>query len=321
MNDLNVFLKNSIGQVMKIDPKDIKDDVVLKNDGIDSLITLEVLKPLIDFFGYLPSTLLFEYPTIKLLEQYFFEKFPEKVKNAFCTNQLDAKNLERFKAASIAKTALPAVKNTNQDDIAIIGMAVRLPEAENVEQFWSNLVAGKNCIIPIPKERWNNEAFYDDNYAIGKIYTQYGGFLKDIECFDSEFFNITPYDAENIDPQERLFLQTTYHAMEDSGYAPSMLSGKDVGVFVGIMNGGYGWLGVDTPGENWADSLYWSIANRISYSFDWHGPSVAIDTACSSSLTALHLACQSIRNDDCFMAVVGGVNLIVHPYALENTTF
>ena len=187
------------------------------------------------------------------------------------------------------------------------------PKRKNCQDLWHNILNGINCIQLIPKDRWDNTQFYDADGAPGKIYTHYGGFINNVEYFDHAFFNITPYDAENMDPQERLFLQTTYHAIEDAGYPISTWSGKKIGVFVGVMNGPYGWMAVDSDSNHGADSLYWSIANRASYLFDWSGPSMAIDTACSSSLTALHLACQALKSGDCTAAVVGGTNLILHP--------
>lgn len=142
-------------------------------------------------------------------------------------------------------------------------------------------------------------------------------YIADVDAFDHRFFNITPLDAACMDPQERLFLQLSYHALLDAGCSIASQEGKAVGVYVGVMNNAYSWLTPIEESHPKPTSLFWSIANRVSYSFNWRGPSMAIDTACSS-LTALHLAAQALRSGDCNMAIVGGVNLIVHPRQYEN---
>jgi len=311
--DLQIFLKKTIGEIIRIDYHQIKDDIVFKQYGIDSLIILEIIKPLTKVFGYLPNTLLFEYPTITALCDYLYQEYKTRITEYFDTNKSLKEEVSDFtKGNSLNKKQVKTL-STQNDDVAIIGIAGIFPQAINCQEFWNNLYKGLNCITEIPEERWNLEGFYDKDDIFGKSYTKYGGFIKNPQYFDNEFFSITPFDAENMDPQERLFLQTTYHAVEDAGYPIHKLTTKDIGVFVGVMNGGYSWLGISSEKMNWADSLYWSIANRVSYSFDWSGPSMAVDTACSSSLTAIHLACQAIKNNDCSLAIAGGVNLIVHP--------
>ena len=134
--------------------------------------------------------------------------------------------------------------------------------------------------------------------------------------FDPLFFSISPNEARLMDPQERLFVETAWTALEDAGYTRQSLARQTVGVFVGAMHADYESL----AGEQWsvgntvtAHSSFWSLANRISYLFDFDGPSLAVDTACSSSLTALHLAYESFAHGECDLAIAGGVNLILHP--------
>ncbi len=209
-------------------------------------------------------------------------------------------------------------KQKKSQDIAIIGVAGRYPEAENITQFWDLLKEGRDCIKEVPQGHFDGDTVFDANPERDKIYSRLGGFIEDVDKFDAAFFNISPREAELIDPQERLFLEVTWSALEDAGYTPDSLremSGSEVGVFVGALWQPYQSIGTEETmrGNPVAPSgLLYSIANRISYYLNLSGPSLAIDTACSASLTAVHMACQSIRSGDCKVAIAGGVNLSLH---------
>ena len=207
-------------------------------------------------------------------------------------------------------------------DIAIIGVSGRYPQAKNISEFWSNLKEGKDCISEIPKDRWDHSLYYDeDKNKIGKTYSKWGGFIDDVDKFDPLFFNIPPNAAEIIDPQEKLFLECVYETLEDAAYTRESL-GKynsfglegNVGVYVGVMWEEYQLYGVQEQLRGlpvaFTGSLS-SIANRVSYFCNFHGPSMGIDTMCSSSLTAIHLACQSITAGGCDLAIAGGVNVSI----------
>ncbi len=152
---------------------------------------------------------------------------------------------------------------------------------------------------------------------------KWGGFVDDFDRFDPLFFNISPREAPYLDPQERLFLQCAWETLEDAGYtresvAPSGdgVAGGDVGVFVGVMYEEYQLYGAESTAAGRPLALSGSaasIANRVSYFCDFHGPSMAVDSMCSSSLTAIHLACEALRAGDCSIALAGGVNLTLHP--------
>ncbi len=208
--------------------------------------------------------------------------------------------------------------NDIEEDIAVIGISGRFPGAENVEEFWRNLEQEKDSIITVPKERWNAEEFYDpDPKAPGKSYSKVGGFIRDIDKFDPLFFNISPVEAVYMDPQQRLFLEEVWKALEDAGCADRSLSEKKCGVFVGASQGDYVKAltrnNSENSGEAFTGMAVSILASRISYFLNLTGPCITIDTACSSSLTALHLACQSIRNRESDMAIAGGVRLMVTP--------
>jgi polyketide synthase PksN len=197
-------------------------------------------------------------------------------------------------------------------DIAIIGMAGRYPGAKNLGELWSKLAQGVDCIREIPPDRYDRGRHSGhDRYR--------GGFLDDVDRFDSLFFNISPREAELLDPQERFFLEVAWEAIEDAGYYPETLGAidgpRDIGVFVGAVWAMYQMQGVNEqhPGtEASPNSFFWSIANRVSYYMNLCGPSLTVDTACSSSLTALYLACEAIYKGECSSAIVGGVNLDLH---------
>ncbi|MEU3613369.1 SDR family NAD(P)-dependent oxidoreductase [Streptomyces sp. NPDC006872] len=196
-------------------------------------------------------------------------------------------------------------------DIAIIGVSGRYPEAVDLDEFWQNLRAGRDCVREVPAGRWDH-----GRYA-GAGAGGWGGFLDDIDRFDPLFFQISLLEADYLDPQERLFLQCAHHTLEDAGYTPDRLS-RDarVGVFVGVMYQEYQLLGAQAQERGRPDALWGSastVANRVSYFYDFHGPSMAVDTMCSSSLTAVHLACEAIRSGQCDTALAGGVNLTPHP--------
>lgn len=190
---------------------------------------------------------------------------------------------------------------------AIIGLAGRYSHTNTVEEFWDILVSGKIATSAPPADR-------TDITQWKEAYSIHGGFIEAVAQFDAEFFGIAPHDAAEMDPQQRLFLQTTWHAIENAGYTPQTLPRK-TGVFVSAISGDYATL-VDpislhkTPGTRATDR--YQIANRVSYCLDFTGPSVTVDTACSGSCVAIHTAIQSLENGDCEVAIVGGVNLFLH---------
>jgi acyl transferase domain-containing protein len=237
-------------------------------------------------------------------------------------------NLETTNYRELLQKALVELKkmrsqlNTREqietEPIALIGMGCRFPGAGNPESFWQLLHNGVDAISEVPASRWNIDTFYDPNPAtLGKMNTRWGGFLEQVDEFDPQFFGISPREAESIDPQQRLLLETSWEALENAGIAPHKLRGSNAGVFVGISSNDYSRLQFSS--QKSADAYFGTgnalciAANRLSYSMDFRGPSLAVDTACSSSLVAVHQACQSLRRNECQLALAGGVNLILSP--------
>ncbi|MDH2301623.1 type I polyketide synthase [Bacillus velezensis] len=235
-----------------------------------------------------------------------FEGDKEKLKSALQDTFMEDENRE----IQINETA-----DTRHEDIAIIGLSGKYPMAEDLPEFWENLKSGKDCITEIPPDRWNMDDFFsEDRDMKGKSYSKWGGFISGADQFDPLFFHISPREAELMDPQERLFLETAKNCFEDSGYPRNMLEKMKVGVFVGAMWGQYQLFEGEENGVAFSPaSVYSSIANRVSYYFHLKGPSLALDTMCSSSLTSIHYACQSIHCGESDMALAGGVNLSIHP--------
>jgi len=202
-----------------------------------------------------------------------------------------------------------------------VGIGCRFPGGANDPvQFWRLLSDGVDAITDVPEDRWHVRAFYHpDPGRPGKTCTRWGGFISGIDQFDASFFGMSPREATRADPQQRILMEVAYEAVEDAGMAPERLAGTNTGVFIGIATLDYG--GIQTnPAERRSINPYTNLglalciaANRLSYLFDLHGPSLSVDTACSSSLVATHLACQSIWNGECDMALTGGVNLILRP--------
>jgi acyl transferase domain-containing protein/surfactin synthase thioesterase subunit len=204
------------------------------------------------------------------------------------------------------------------EPVAIIGIGCRFPGAENPEEFWQLLRDGVDAIAEVPPDRWDIDAFYDPNPSTpGKMNTRWGGFLQQVDQFDPQFFGIAPREAMYMDPQQRLLLEVAWEAIEHAGQVPEQLARSSTGVFIGISSNDYPQLlhgGPDAINAYMGTGNAFSIvANRLSYLFDFRGPSLAIDTACSSSLVAVHLACQSLRTGESNLALAGGVNLLLRP--------
>jgi len=240
------------------------------------------------------------------------------------TTPQNAEGLSPLKRAYLAleklQAKLDAADRRPREPIAILGMGCRFPGGANdPEQYWDLLAAGRDAITEVPPERWDVDAFYDpDPDAPGKVASRFGGFLGEVDRFDAAFFGISPREAESLDPQQRILLEITHEALENACLAPDRLVDSQTGVFMGLANGDY-YCMVTTHARERIDAYLGTgtspnaAAGRLSYVFGLRGPCVAIDTACSSSLVALHLACQSLRAGECDMAVAGGVNVMLSP--------
>ncbi len=334
-------LKKIMAEVTKIPSNRLDLNAHFEELGLDSIMITELNNKTEQWIGKSDATLFFKYTNIQSLANYLVETYPEKISEMVkktSTPALKEKTQIKtnVKTASVLTSIRTGKGNNEKDhirrsaienaDIAIIGVSGRYPEADTLEKLWNNLKEGRDCIRDIPTSRWPMEGFFEADRSKaamnGLSYTKWGGFLEDVDCFDPLFFNISPRDAMFMDPQERLFLQTAWHCLEDAGYTRDALKmegyGNKIGVFVGATYNNYQLFMAEAALQAKqkmyvANSWIYSIANRVSFIMNFTGPSLTIDTACSSSLYAVHLACESIRNGQSSMAIAGGVNLSLHP--------
>ena len=241
-------------------------------------------------------------------------------------HELESMSPERRALLTIKRLQfeLEAVKEERTEPIAIIGMSCRFPGGANSpEAFWQLLAEGRDAVTEVPRERYNIDEFYaPDVDAPGKTVSRWGGFLDAIDQFDPAFFGISPREATYLDPQQRLLLEVSWEAMERAGLLPEKLFGSQTGVFIGLFNRDYFDMQLEQMVYDHAASAnpYTGIGNgpsfaagRLSYLLGLQGPSMVIDTVCSSALVAVHLACQSLHNNECTTAFAGATNLILYP--------
>jgi acyl transferase domain-containing protein/enoyl-CoA hydratase/carnithine racemase/aryl carrier-like protein len=354
-----LLFREMIAGALRMDAGEIETHKPLEHYGLDSILVVQLTTHFRKLFPDTRSTLFFEVHSIDGLVEYFLEHDRATVAHAASVHAatVHAATVPAFAAAALPSTHVPAVsapavrappkaldrsgrrrlaprsdappvlpmrpaadatpsvdvpaERAVRFDVAVIGVSGRYPQAPDLESFWHNLASGRSYASEVPADRWRWQDYHDaEKGKPGKSYTRWGGFLDDIDKFDPLFFRIAPKEAKKIDPQERLFLETSYHAIEDGGYTPATLApGGKVGVFVGVMNSRYT-----------VQPLFYSIANRVSFLFDFSGPSLAVDSACSSSLTAIHLALDSLYSGMCEAAIAGGVSLILDPQHMLELT-
>ncbi|KAF1007424.1 MAG: Polyketide synthase PksL [Luteibacter sp.] len=314
------FLRERLAATLSMPAAAIDAAAPFEDYGLDSILAVRLAAELEKSFGPLSKTLFYEHRTLRGLAAFLLEakpqawpSTPEKGGEAPAVAVAAAQPFQARSFFQEHRLPIPA----RERDVAIVGLAGRYPMAADLEGFWTNLREGRDCIGEVPADRWDHARYFDPTPGkAGATYSKWGGFLDDIDRFDPLFFGIAPKEAALLDPQERLFMETSWQAVEDAGYPRAALSGSRTGVFVGVMWGHYELYGAQalSAGQGVPSSSYASIANRVSWLFDLRGPSMAIDTMCSSSLTAIHLAAEEIRRGNIDAAIAGGVNASVHPH-------
>ncbi|WP_437917387.1 SDR family NAD(P)-dependent oxidoreductase [Sorangium sp. So ce302] len=298
--ELEAAVRGDVAKVLSLgSASDTPVDRPLRELGLDSLMALELRNRLSARIGRpLSATVVFDHPTVAALSR-------------FLCDQVAGIHGER--------PAIEPAPRPRDEPIAVVAIGCRFPGGvRDPESFWRLLERGEDAVGEVPRERWDIDAYYDpDPDAPGKMMSRWGGFLEGVDLFDPSFFEISPREAAGLDPQQRLFLEVSWEAIERAGLPPEALMGSDTGVFLGICTHDYQTLarggreGLD-PFTMLGTAHSMSVG-RLSYWLGLRGPNMPVDTACSSSLVAIHLACQALRNGECSLALAGGVNLILSP--------
>jgi 3-oxoacyl-(acyl-carrier-protein) synthase/acyl carrier protein len=321
-------LREQIGGILKLSPQKINPEENLVDMGYDSISLTKLATSLSKHYELeITPALFFGYATLNRLCDYFMKEHTEPMTlfyrgEVINTQQRPTETKQQPPTETKQKTPSPSPVNrqgwpvhspdTGAEPIAIIGISGRFPDARNVDEMWDILFDGKTAVEKIPADRFDWQSYGGD--AVNnteEINATWCGNIPGVKEFDPLFFEISPREAETMDPRQRLLLQESWKALEDAGYGATQLKAGKVGVFVGVEQGDYQLI---TGGDALITSNHDAIlAARISYFLNLDGPVVAINTACSSGLVAAHQACQSLRSTECDTAIAAGVSLILTP--------
>lgn len=297
--ELREYLRNWIADATGQAADSIDESAPMVELGLSSRDAVAMASDIEDLTGVtLTAIVAFRHPTIESLATVIVEGEPED-------NEVDTGDEDWSRTREV-------------DDIAIVGIGTRFPGDLNTpDEMWQALLEGRDAITDLPEGRWE-EFLGEPRIAerVAKARTR-GGYLTDIKGFDAEFFALSKMEADNVDPQQRMALELTWEALENARIPASSLRGGSVGVYVGSSTNDYSMLSVSDPAvahpyaiTGTASSI---IANRVSYFYDFRGPSMAIDTACSSSLVAVHEGVKALRAGDVDVVLAGGVNALITP--------
>ena len=299
VDQLREWLRAWVGNTAGLDASEISDEAPLESFGLSSRDAVVLSGELENLLGTrLDATVAYEYPTIAKLAEHLTGAGAQEP-------QRDRRDYQ------------PRRTDTHED-IAVVGFAGRFPGADSASAFWDMLVAGETATGEPPEGRWSEYA--GDPVMTQKMAEQNlaGGYLDDIAGFDAEFFGLSPLEAQNMDPQQRIVLELVWQALEDAHLPANELRGTSTGVYLGSSNNDYGMLISADPAAAHPYALTGTssavVANRVSYAFDFRGPSVQVDTACSSSLVAVHQAVRGLRSGEADVALAGGVNIMASPF-------
>ncbi|HEX3030050.1 MAG TPA: SDR family NAD(P)-dependent oxidoreductase [Clostridia bacterium] len=319
---LELDLKKMVAKILKISKDKLDMEKNLADFGFDSISLADFASLLTGYYGFeIVPGVFYGHSTLEKLGQYFLTEHNEAIREFYSENEWVQDTPQKVQApAAAAEVEHPKRRRFTEErafqsaaePIAVIGMSGRFPSADNVEELWEKIQSGKECITDIPADRWNLEEFCKDfTDEPVEIRCNRGGFVSDIDRFDSLFFNISPKEAVAMDPKQRLFLEEAWHTLEDAGYMGERIKGKSCGVYVGVEESEYGYLSGRSGSINSNQNA--TLSARIAYALDLRGPNMALTAACSSGLVAIHQACQALRQGECEMALAGGVSLMISP--------
>ncbi len=324
-NDLYAHIQNyliaKITQACGIAPDDLDVRRNIMDMGLESAQLVQLGAVIQDEMGVeLYPTLFFEYTNVRELTDHFHkdhrEKFAKLARQATGGRNASASATSAEPTSQTAGTVEPRPAPSNErEPIAVIGMHGRFAQADSLDAFWNNLNGAVDVMREVPADHWDVRPWFDVNPEVpDKTYCKWGSFIDGVDQFDAPFFNISRREAEWMDPQVRMLLESVHAAAEDAGNI-NRLRGTNAGVFVGACFHDYQYkideLRLPVNPYMGVNNTHTVLANRISYHFDLTGPSITVDTACSSSLVALHQACQALRNGECEVAFVCGANLLL----------
>ncbi len=300
--DLRSWLFETVARLMAREVTSLHDAQSFADLGFDSVSSVELASRLSEHFGIeVPATFAWEMSGLGAAVDDLYQRL----------HQSPGPTASGPQDAAQPSTAALAADGA----IAVVGLACHFPGAETPTDFWQLLLAGMDAFCEAPTSRFGNSlALTGQN---GQPITTFGAYLADITQFEPQFFGITGREAHKMDPQQRLFLQVAWNALEDAGIVPSQLSGTATGVFLGASQQEYWGLQASQHADldiyACTGSSNAVAANRLSYFLNLRGPSMTIDTACSSALIGVHLACESLKRGESQLAIAGGVNLMLQP--------
>ncbi|ACU71515.1 malonyl CoA-acyl carrier protein transacylase [Catenulispora acidiphila DSM 44928] len=294
------WLVDLYAELAGIPAAQIDPHVPLTHYGLSSMLIARMNARLESELGEQDRTLFFSHTDLASVASELTEHHPEHWSSGSVPQE----------PIAVPTRAVVPSQTTDDGAIAVIGLAGRYPSSPDLDAFWQTLSTGRDSVSRIPEHRAR---------AGWPVDQMWGGWLDAVDEFDPLLFQITPRDAALMDPQERLFLEVVWEMMEDAGYTRDRLArrhGQRVAVYAGAMYNEYPYFAVEQSlhaERQDSGATIGGIANRVSFFLDLHGPSLTLDTMCSSGLTALHLAVRALRGGECEAAIVGAVNLSLHP--------
>ncbi len=316
---------DSFSNTLKISSESINSTVAFSDYGLDSILGVNFIDQINKRLSILLNTaVIFEYSTVIRLSEHIVAVYREQIEKQMPVQTELAVDLDVNRPVVDVENPFPQKRDlrlrfrdkfynekklsNKRPEIAVVGISGKFPKAENVTEFWKNLIQGIDGISELPDHYLDRKKYFTTEKQIGKTRCKWGGILEERDCFDPLFFKISAKEAEAMSPHQRLVLQESWKAIENAGYNPNGLSGTQTGVFIGAEPTGY--MGDSFTG--YSDAI---IASRLSYYANLNGPAFVVNTGCSSSAVALHVACESLRNEETDLAIAGGV------YAYLNQKF
>ena len=317
------YLSSVVAEIIEVDESELDPDLNISDYGFESMHIYKLVERInTDLDTDIKPTAIYEFDNLEGFVEYLISEYPEQIRKFTGEQGEGSKSVSSLSDLNEKRNAVKklSISDYDDDEVAIVGISGVMPQCDDLDEFWNRLSNNESMITEIPADRWDWKEFYGDPYTeINKTKSKWGGFMKNIRSFDANFFNISPREAEYLDPQHRMVMEDVWKAIEDSGHKASEFSGTDTGVFTAISSMDYSYLigdkQKDVQAQTTTGNAHIMLPNRISYFLNTHGVSEIVDTACSSSLTAVYHAVNAIQRHECSSAIVSAVNIIISPVA------